>query len=246
MQRALCANRIFQVDDAAEAVTVCRKTFGEGLLITGRACRMYTPKHNKEEDTEKLYAFMRNYSFAALVTVTDGFVPRATHLPFMVEKASERITLYAHMAKANDQWRDFSEERELLVIFQEPHAYVSPRHYETPHNVPTWNYVAVHLYGRARILEKDAEKLVLLERLIHEHDENYFRVWKELPQAYINSKLGGIVAFRIDAERIEARFKLSQDRTAHERQNIINEFATNEDRVISEIGELMKEHLRQP
>jgi transcriptional regulator len=205
---------------------------------------MYTPKHNREEDVEKLYAFMRNYGFATLVTVKDG-VPRATHLPFMVEKAYERITLYAHMAKANDQWRDFSEERELLVVFQEPHAYVSPRHYETAHNVPTWNYVAVHLYGHARILEKTEEKLELLERLIHEHDENYFRAWKELPEDYLNSKLNGIVAFRIDATRIEARFKLSQERTARERENIIVEFAANDDPLASDIGELMKEHLRQ-
>jgi transcriptional regulator len=163
----------------------------------------------------------------------------------MVEKAYERITLYAHMAKANDQWRDFSEERELLVVFQEPHAYVSPSHYETAHNVPTWNYVAVHLYGHARILEKEAEKLELLERLIREHDEDYFRAWKEMPEDYISSKLSGIVAFRIDGERIEARFKLSQDRTARERRNIIDEFAANDDRVVSDIGELMEEHLRQ-
>ncbi|HEY0322361.1 MAG TPA: FMN-binding negative transcriptional regulator [Pyrinomonadaceae bacterium] len=205
---------------------------------------MYTPKHNKEEDREKLYAFMRNYGFATLVTVKDE-APRATHLPFMVEMEGERITLYAHMAKANDQWRDFSEERELLVIFQEPHAYVSPGHYETAHNVPTWNYVAVHVYGHAEILEKNEEKLELLERLIHEHDENYFRAWKELPDDYINAKLSGIVAFRIDAKRIEARFKLSQDRTAQERANIIDAFATNDDPLISDIGELMKEHLQR-
>jgi transcriptional regulator len=163
----------------------------------------------------------------------------------MAEMSGERITLHAHMAKANDQWRDFSEERELLVIFQEPHAYVSPGHYETAHNVPTWNYVAVHLYGHASVLEGDEEKLQALERLIREHDEDYFRRWKELPRAYINAKLGGIVAFRIDATRIEARFKLSQDRTEQERRNIIDKFATSDDSLVSEIGELMKERVRQ-
>jgi transcriptional regulator len=205
---------------------------------------MYTPKHNLEEDREKLYAFMRAYSFATLVTVKDG-APRATHLPFMVEMTGERMTLYAHMAKANDQWRDFSEDRELLVIFQEPHAYVSPGHYETAHNVPTWNYVAVHFNGHAGILERDEEKLHLLERLIREHDEDYFQKWRELPADYINSKLNGIVAFRVDATRIEARFKLSQDRTRQERENIINEFASSDDSVVAGIGELMKENLRQ-
>jgi transcriptional regulator len=204
---------------------------------------MYTPKHNREEDSERLYAFMRAHSFATLVTIKDD-APRATHLPFMVEIEDERLQLYAHMAKANEQWRDFSSERELLVIFQEPHAYVSPGHYETAHNVPTWNYVAIHLYGRAVVLEENEEKLKLLERLILEHDESYFRVWKKLPADYINSKLGGIVAFRVDPTRIEARFKLSQDRTALERENIISTFKKSDDRVVSEIGELMAE--RQP
>ncbi|MBD0372483.1 MAG: FMN-binding negative transcriptional regulator [Pyrinomonadaceae bacterium] len=203
---------------------------------------MYTPKHNREEDREKLYAFMRAHSFAALVTVKDH-VPRATHLPFMVDMKDERITLYAHMAKANDQWRDFSATQELLVIFQEPHAYVSPRHYETAHNVPTWNYVAVHLYGHARVLETDAEKLELLERMIAEHDADYLRKWKEMPKDYINSKLNGIVAFRVDPTRVEARFKLSQDRTRRERENIINEFASSRDSVVSELVDLMKERL---
>jgi transcriptional regulator len=205
---------------------------------------MYTPKHNREEDREKLYAFMRAYGFAALVTVKDE-VARATHLPFMVETVEERVELYAHMARANDQWRDFSDGRESLVIFQGPHAYVSPGHYETAHNVPTWNYVAVHLYGKARILEKEEEKLQILERLIGEHDEDYLRRWRELPRDFIHSKLSGIVAFRIDATRIEARFKLSQDRTPAERRNIINDFTANDDTLICEVGKLMEEQTRR-
>jgi transcriptional regulator len=203
---------------------------------------MYTPRHNREENRETLFAFMREHGFATLVTVRDG-LPRATHLPFMTETKDERITLYAHMARANDQWRDFSDERESLVIFQEPHAYVSPRHYETSLSVPTWNYVAVHFYGRARVLESREERLELLERLIREHDENYFRQWKELPQDYIDSKLNGIVAFRIDETRIEARFKLSQDRTGRERRNIIEEFSASDDSIVTELGSLMKERL---
>lgn len=203
---------------------------------------MYTPRHNREEDRERLYAFMRAHSFAALVTVKEG-VPRATHLPFIVSMKDERIELHAHMAKANEQWRDFSVEHELMVIFQEPHAYVSPRHYETAQNVPTWNYVAVHLYGRASVLESNAEKLALLERMIGEHDEGYLLKWREMPEDYVNSKLSGIVAFRVDPTRIEARFKLSQDRSRQERENIINEFASSSDSVVAGLADLMKERL---
>jgi transcriptional regulator len=200
---------------------------------------MYTPKHNREEDREKLYDFMRAHSFATLVTVENG-TPRGTHLPFMVEMEEGRHVLYAHMAKANQQWKDFSAAAEVLVIFQEPHAYVSPRHYETAHNVPTWNYVAVHLYGRTQILEGEEEKQRLLERLIRANDEDYLRRWRELPADYLKAKLTGIVAFRIEATRTEARFKLSQDRTARERENVIREFSASEDSLISEVGELMK------
>jgi transcriptional regulator len=204
---------------------------------------MYTPKHNKEEDRRKLYEFIKAHGFATLVTIKESR-PRATHLPFMAEMSDEgRITLYAHMARANDQWRDFSDGREPLVIFQEPHAYVSPSHYETAHNVPTWNYVAVHCYGRAHLLEKKEEKLELLERLIKENDEVYFRRWRELPADYIDPKLAGITAFRIDVTHTEARFKLSQDRTLQEREHIIGEFAASADRLVNETGELMKQQL---
>lgn len=212
------------------------------LKTERRNPRMYTPNHNREEEVEKLYAFMKAHGFATLVSVKNG-VPRATHLPFMSEMNDGRITLYAHMAKANNQWQDFSDGRELLVIFQEPHAYVSPKHYETAHNVPTWNYVAIHFYGHAKVLEDREDKLQLLERLIREHDENYFRQWRELPADYINAKLSGIVAFKMDAARIEARFKLSQDRTGVERENIIREFTASEDGLVSEVGELMKARL---
>lgn len=204
---------------------------------------MYTPKHNREEDRAVLMEFMKAHSFATLITVK-GNMPRATHLPFMLEMQSERITLVAHMARANSQWRDFAEEREALVIFQEPHAYVSPRHYETAQNVPTWNYVAVHAYGHPVVLEGRGDKLALLERLIREHDEAYFQKWLELPKEYINTKLDGIVAFRIDVERLEARWKLSQDRTVTERENIIEEFAASDDGLATELAELMKRNLR--
>ena len=200
---------------------------------------MYTPIHNVEEDRAKLYDFMRAYSFATLVTLQDAR-PQATHLPFMVKASGEDCTLLAHMARANPQWQDFTDAREALVIFQEPHGYVSPRHYETPLSVPTWNYIAVHAYGQPRIIEADDEKLGLLESMIREHDEAYIKQWRELPAAYISTKLKGIVAFEMHVLRLEARWKLSQDRTPRERGRIIEEFSAHDDSVRSELGEWMR------
>ena len=208
---------------------------------------MYIPKHNREEDTAKLCAFMKEYSFATLVTARDD-LPRATHLPFLVEALDDSVTLTAHMAKANGQWRDLSGtgESEALVIFQEPHAYVSPRHYENPLSVPTWNYVAVHAYGRARILDSTGEKLQLLERMIRSLDTGYLEQWGKLPEDYKHEKLNGIVAFAIDVRRLQGRFKLSQDRTEAECENIIREFDGSPNSAKSRIGELMRETLRKP
>src|SRR5215211_253242 len=113
---------------------------------------MYTPKHFAENDAQRLLAFMREFNFAALVTAENDF-PVATHLPFIIEKRNEKIILCAHLAKANLQWKQFAG-REILVIFQEPHAYVSPVLYAEGLNVSTWNYVAVHTYGKARVFKK--------------------------------------------------------------------------------------------
>jgi transcriptional regulator len=204
---------------------------------------MYTPKHNREDDGAKLYSFMKEYSFATLVTSNDG-VPKATHLPFLVETNTDAPRLWAHMAKANDQWRDFSDTRELLVIFQEPHAYVSPQHYEKHLSVPTWNYVAVHAYGHARIMDAPEEKLELLVRMIRHLDEAYLKQWDGLPEQFKKEKLSGIVAFEIDVTRLQGRFKLSQDRTVAEQQNIVKEFRASNDCVISKVGEMMQENLK--
>ncbi len=205
---------------------------------------MYTQKHNREDDRAKLYSFMKEYSFATLVTSKDG-IPKATHLPFLVEMETDAIKLWAHMAKANDQWRDFSATSELLVIFQEPHAYVSPKNYEERLSVPTWNYVAVHAYGHARIMDESEEKRQLLERMIRQLDENYIKQWDELPLEFKTEKLGGIVAFEINTTRLQGRFKLSQDRTANEQQTIAGEFCASSDSVISKIGEMMRENLKR-
>ena len=105
---------------------------------------MYIPPYYQEQDEEKLISFMQAHNFANIISIKDG-VPIATHLPFLIEKKENKLFLISHMAKANPQWQTFGQN-ELLIIFQGPHAYISPSHYEKQQNVPTWNYVAVHAY----------------------------------------------------------------------------------------------------
>ncbi len=202
---------------------------------------MYAPKHNRVEDRAALLAYMRAYSFAALATAGPGGL-MATHLPFVIEDADGRITLLAHMAKANPQWRDFPAGPEAMVIFMQPHAYVSPRLYDTEQNVPTWNYVAVHAYGRPRLIEARADKLALQKKLVLQHDAAYLAQMDALPESYLEGKLAAIVSFSLEVERFEARFKLSQDRNQAERERIERELESADDSVAAETARLMREH----
>ena len=105
---------------------------------------MYSPGHFQINDPETLTAFMREHSFATIVT-HDGAVPHATHMPVLLDPdRGPQGTLVSHMARANPQWKHFADGREVLVIFTGPHAYVSPAWYATTPAVPTWNYTAVH------------------------------------------------------------------------------------------------------
>jgi transcriptional regulator len=202
---------------------------------------MYVPKFNQLEDRAALLAYMRAYSFAALATYGPGGLT-ASHLPFVIDDEDGRITLLAHMAKANPQWRDFAAGAEALVIFMQPHAYVSPRLYDSRQNVPTWNYVAVHAYGRPVLIEARAAKLELQQKLIRQHDAAYLEQLAELPESYVDAKLAAIVSFFLVATRIDARFKLSQDKNPAERERIARELEASGDTVAAETARLMREH----
>jgi len=202
---------------------------------------MYVPRINQLEDRAALLAYMRAYSFAPIASSGAGGL-MATHLPFVIEEQGGRITLLAHMAKANPQWRDFAAGTDAMVIFMQPHAYVSPRLYDNRQNVPTWNYVAVHAYGRPVLIEERAAKMELQKKLIGQHDAAYLAQMAELPESYLDAKLAAIVSFSLEATRIDARYKLSQDKNPAERERIALELERSGDSVVAETARLMREH----
>ena len=143
---------------------------------------MYIPKAFREDDLKTLHKLIREYSFATLITQHEG-VPFATHLPFILDaQRGQNGSLLAHMARANPQWHDLVSEQEVLVIFQGPHAYISPSWYEVDLSVPTWNYAVVHAYGKPRLLADD-DLITLLERLVHKYEQGNTEPWSmsELP-----------------------------------------------------------------
>ncbi|NOS86224.1 MAG: FMN-binding negative transcriptional regulator [Ignavibacteria bacterium] len=199
---------------------------------------MYTPKHFEEKDLSKLVEFMKEYNFAAMVNSAKKRY-WATHLPFLIEESGGEIILKAHMAKANPQWANFKTDEDVLVIFQEPHAYISPKLYEDPVSVPTWNYIAVHAYGIPEILPSIEERISILEDSFKVFESSFKDQWDVLPADYKNELLEGIVAFRIKITNIEGKFKLSQNRTAGDRTRIIENLADKEDKVKSDIADFM-------
>ncbi len=177
---------------------------------------MYTPEAFREDDITRLHTLMQDYNFAALVTQQPDGVPVATHLPFIVDTkrgAPGYGTLLCHMARANPQWRSFDPEREVLVIFQGPHAYVSPSWYEEVLSVPTWNYAVVHAYGKPRIINDATELYNALRTLVQQSEAQFEKPWPfDLPPDFVRQKMRGIVGVEIEITRLEGKFKLSQNR----------------------------------
>ena len=200
---------------------------------------MYIPSFNSFTDRQDIIAFMQRYSFASIVTVIDG-LPIATHLPFLVKEENDKLILQSHFAKANPQAKSITESNSL-VIFTEPHAYISPSNYETEKVVPTWNYIAVHAYGQATLLKSPEEKAELLKHTINTFEAGYFKQWQGLPEEYKSRMMNGIVAFEIEVTDLQAKKKLSQNRTDVEKDNIINSLEKSTDANEREIAAYMKQ-----
>ncbi len=199
---------------------------------------MYTPKRYLTTDREEILNFIKTYSFATIVTVKNNF-QSATHLPFVVTETEGNIVLTSHFAKANSQWTEITEKR-VLVIFSEPHAYISPRHYESEMNVPTWNYVAVHAYGKGKIITGKEEAYATLDAMIDVFEKAYKLQWDTLAADYKAKMLNGIIPFQIMVDDIQAKKKLSQNKKETERQRIISALEKSNDTNEKTIAELMR------
>ncbi|HEY5326465.1 MAG TPA: FMN-binding negative transcriptional regulator [Mucilaginibacter sp.] len=199
---------------------------------------MYIPSFNKFEDHQQAIAFMQRYSFATIVTVKGG-LPYATHLPFLVNQVGDQVILSSHFAKANPQSSDIINNN-ALVIFTEPHAYISPKNYEKEQNVPTWNYLAVHASGKCVLLDGEENKAALLMEMIQYYEAGYLKQWEGLSEDYKQKMMKGITAFEMVVDDLQAKAKLSQNRTEKEQENIINSLSHAENNNKKEIADYMK------
>lgn len=200
---------------------------------------MYIPKLYREEDRERILEFLKQNNFPALVT-HDGEKLIATHLPVEVlETEDGALTILGHMSRANPQWKSFGEQ-EVLLIFQGAHTYISPRWYNHV-NVPTWNYMMAHLYGKVRVMEGD-ELYSLLSSLVQNHEAQTSYRLEGLPQDFVMSQMKGTIGFQIQVTRLEAGFKLSQNRDDEDHRNIISELEKRSDELSHGVANAMRDN----
>jgi transcriptional regulator len=205
---------------------------------------MYIPKAFHVGDHHILHEFIDSHSFATLVSVVDG-KPFATHLPLLLDRLrSAHGALLGHVARANPQWHEFDGKQEALAIFQGPHAYVSPSWYTASPAVPTWNYTAVHVYGVPHLIDDEHVLSGLLDRLIAVYEAGMPQPWPGvLPADFRANLMRGIVGFTMEIERIEGKFKLSQNRAREDQRAVVEQLETSSDAVAKALSDLARKHL---
>jgi len=200
---------------------------------------MHIPKYNQVTDWQEIAAFIRENSFGILVNIANG-APLATHIPIeLEERADGSRVLIGHIAKANPQWEAFSNGT-TLAIFTAPHAYISSSWYEKE-TIPTWNYIAVHVYGTIRLLS-DEELRNSLGRMMDRYEVASEKPvsLQDVPAQHLENNIRAIVGFELMINDVQARFKLSQNKGAHDYNSIIDHLHKREDDGAAKIAEEME------
>ena len=183
---------------------------------------MYIPTPFLVEDRKVIVAFMQQFDFAAVVSHSDtGFV--ASHVPVLIREVGSELHIVGHVARGNSHWRLMQSQAESMVIFQGPHAYVSPTWYAVSPAVPTWNYAVVHAYGAARVREDATFIAGVIEDLTRRYEDQREHPWstQAVPGESYEKLLNAIVGFEISVSRCEAKFKLGQNRSVEDRAGTI-------------------------
>jgi transcriptional regulator len=207
---------------------------------------MYTPKAFEVTDLPMLHAAMKESELATLVTITtNGLL--ATHLPLLLDETrGEYGTLTGHVSRANVQWRETDPNAEALIVFLGLDSYISPNWYpakqETGRVVPTWNYAAIHAYGRITFIEDPEWLRTMVTDLTRKHEASFPAPWQvtDAPAVYIDSQLKAIVGFEFQIVRLEGKQKFNQNRSVEDRLGVIQGLRELEDERKTSVAELME------
>lgn len=203
---------------------------------------MYIPAHFRESDPQKLFDFIEQHSFGLLVSQLDG-EPFATHLPFLLDRQSGlHGTLIGHVARANPHWETIDT---VLAIFSGPHAYISPTWYEAENVVPTWNYTAVHAYGKLHVIEDHAATVQVVRDMVAYYEASLPQPWTiREGDEFVDKLARSIVAFRIPIACIEGKWKLNQNQPRERREKVIRTLQSRDNKNESDIAETMANMLK--
>jgi len=180
---------------------------------------MFIPKHFDVSEEKEIFAFIEANAFGQLISNVGGRL-FSTHIPFLLSE--DKTKLVAHLAKQNPQIQEI-EKQEVLVTLQGEHGYVSPSWY-IGSGVPTWNYQAVHIYGKCEAFNEPNKLKLAVDSLTKKYESNFSNPWQ--PE-YHSSMLGAVVGIEISINEIQCKYKLSQNRSAQDRENVIEQLKAN-------------------
>lgn len=198
---------------------------------------MYVPNHFKEENIDKLHQYIRDFNFGLLVIADEKGI-EANHIPFVlgVEKDNPLGRVECHVARNNSVWRRLQEGARVLAVFQGPNAYVSPSWYptkaETGLVVPTWNYLAIHVEGKAQVIDDSAWLKQHLRQLTGQHEGNRDEPWSvdDAPTDFTNRLMQAIIGIEIKIENITGKLKASQNQPLQNREGVKAGLKAEEDK----------------
>ncbi len=188
---------------------------------------MYIPPHTQVVDVAKISDLVRTYPFGILINSKDNR-PAGTHLPFLLPgNAEPGGKLLSHMAKMNPQWQQIEDGGEVLTIFNGPHTFISSSWYKVNDGIPTWNYASVHIYGKLRLINDVDEVMHLLKQTIATFDPPTLPLWEDAKHLeYFRKHTKGVVAFEIEITKVEAKWKMSQNRNEEDQKRVVDALLT--------------------
>lgn len=210
---------------------------------------MYLPKHFLEDNFLAIKQLIQQNSFAILLSYPEGEKPFINHLPMIFSSnPQEDKVLIGHMSKKNPQWEHFKNNSNGTVIINGCHTYISPKWYKSGRDVPTWNYAVAHLYGKVDLIESFNEQIEILKQLSYFFESPSPNPWKfELPEDLKSESTltSAIISFKFHIEKVDAKFKISQNRSEADRKGIIEGLLEKNDDMSKSIRYLMVENERK-
>jgi len=200
---------------------------------------MYVPRKFMPPSPELITKFIKDNGFATLISAHEGQII-GSHIPLVLEQRQDEYILVGHLSRANEQHQMFDGTSNLMAVFMEQHTYISSSWYDHI-NVPTWNYIAVHVYGKAHVIEGEA-LVQSLKNLVNQYEEgnkNPFTV-AQMPEQMLQREVRGIVGFEMKIEKIEASYKLSQNRDDKNYSAIISKLEERGDEFSLKIAQDMR------